>query len=467
MSTGPASAPVTGSSLPGIAEALVVGLGASGRAAAAVLRAAGVEVRIVDDRVDHPDAEDARRAGHRVVLGRAPEDLVDEVDLVVPSPGVPEWAPVLLQAGTAGVPIWSEPELGWRLHPHRLLAVTGTNGKTSTTELLAAMVAAGGRDAVACGNIGLPFSTAAAASDASAVLVAELSSFQLRFAGTLRPEVGILLNLAADHLDWHGGFDGYAAAKARLWEAQGSEDWAVSNASDPVTMQLRDRTARGRHATFSGEGAVAGTGVGVRDGGLHARTPAYEGALLAIEQLPLDAPHHVANVAAAACAALLADIPVDAVIDAAVRFRPGRHRLELVTEIDGVRWVDDSKATNVHAAAAALRSGSSVVWLAGGLAKGVDLAALGPALTTVHDAVLFGTARDELAAVCRAAGVRAQVVETIEDAVQVAAKLATPGDTVLLAPACASFDQFRDYAERGERFAAAVLATVGDGGGNV
>jgi UDP-N-acetylmuramoylalanine--D-glutamate ligase len=211
---------------------------------------------------------------------------------------------------------------------------------------------------------------------------------------------------------------------------------------------------------------VAGTGVGVEDGRLHARTPAHEGPLLAIDELPLEAPHHVANVAAAACAALLAGIPVDAVVDAARRFRPGRHRLELVTEADGVRWVDDSKATNVHAAAAALRSGTSVVWLAGGLAKGVDLAALRPALTSVHDAVLFGTARDELAAVCHDAGVRAHVVDTIEDAVQVAAKVAAPGDTVLLAPACASFDQFRDYAERGERFAAAVLATVGDGGGN-
>jgi UDP-N-acetylmuramoylalanine--D-glutamate ligase len=466
MSAGHAPTTTSGPSLPGVSKALVIGLGASGQAAAAVLDAAGVEVCIVDDRGDHPDAEAARRTGHQVVLGRPPEDLVDEVDLVVPSPGVPEWAPVLARAIDAGVPIWSEPELGWRLHPRRLLAVTGTNGKTSTTELLAAMVAAGGRDAVACGNIGLPFSTAAAASDTSAVLVAELSSFQLRFAGTLRPEVGVLLNLAADHLDWHGGFDDYAAAKARLWEAQGTGDWAVSNASDPVTMRLRDRTAPGARAAFSGEAPVTGTGVGVHDGRLHARTPAYEGPLLPIDELPLDAPHHVANAAAAACAALLAGIPVEAVNDAARRFRPGRHRLELVTEVDGVRWVDDSKATNVHAAAAALRSASSVVWLAGGLAKGVDLAALGPSLTSVHDAVLFGTARDELAAVCRDAGVRAQVVATIEDAVQAAAELAAPGDTVLLAPACASFDQFRDYAERGERFAAAVLATVGDEGGN-
>jgi UDP-N-acetylmuramoylalanine--D-glutamate ligase len=463
MSTGPAAV-TSSTALADLARALVIGLGASGRAAAALLAAAGVRVTVVDDRPDHPAAEEARQAGQEVVLDRPAVDLLDDIDLVVPSPGVPERAPVLARAAAAGLPIWSEPELGWRLHPRRLLAVTGTNGKTSTTELLAATLVAGHLDAVACGNIGRPFSTAAAAAGPDSVLVAELSSFQLRFAGTLRPEVGVLLNLADDHLDWHGDAEGYAAAKARLWEAQRPGDWAVANAADPVTMALRDRTAPAAHAAFSGEGAVDGVGVGIHGGTLQARTPGFEGPLLDVADLPLDAPHHVASVAAAACAALLAGVAPTTVADVARTFRPGRHRLELVAEEGGVRWVNDSKATNVHAAAAALRSAPSLVWLAGGLAKGVDLAALAPALGAVHDAVLFGTASDELAGVCRAAGVRAHVVDSIEEAVELASRVAAPGDTVLLAPACASFDQFRDYAERGERFAAAVRSTVGDRG---
>jgi UDP-N-acetylmuramoylalanine--D-glutamate ligase len=444
----------------GARRVLVVGLGRSGRAAVEVLRASDVEVVVTDDRRDHPDAEQVAALGATVVLDRPAAHLLDDVDLVVPSPGVPERAAVLVEAAQRGLPVWSEPELGWRLHPRRLLAVTGTNGKTTTTELLAAMARAGGVDAVPCGNIGTPFSTAAAGSDPSALLVAELSSFQLRFAERLRPEVGLLLNLAPDHLDWHGDLGRYGAAKARLWQAQRPGDWAVANLDDPVTVELRDRLAPAARAGFTLVGPPTEVGVGVQAGSLVARTPTFEGVVLELATLPTTAPHHVANVAAAATAALLAGLGAHAVADAAAAYRPGRHRLELVAEVGGVRWVDDSKATNVHAAAAALRSAPSIVWLAGGLAKGVELARLTSALGGVREAVLFGTSADELAAVCAAAGVPARTVDRIEDAVEVAAGVARAGDTVLLAPACASFDQFRDYAERGERFAAAVRAAV-------
>jgi UDP-N-acetylmuramoylalanine--D-glutamate ligase len=448
---------------PPVRRALVVGVGASGRAAADVLAAAGVDVTVVDDRADHPGAARLVAAGHRVVLDRPAAALVDEVEVVVPSPGVPEGAAVLRQAQRAGVPVWSEPELGWRLHPRRLLAVTGTNGKTTTTELLAAMVEAGGMDAVPCGNIGRPFSEAAATAADDAVLVAELSSFQLRFAGTLRPEVGVLLNLADDHLDWHPDADAYAHAKARLWEAQRDGDWAVANAADARTVALRDRTAPAGRASFDGGRPPAGVGVGVRDGRLVAQLPDLDEAIVAVDELPSTAPHHVANVTAASCVALLAGAPVDAVADAARRTRPGRHRLELVLERDGVRWVDDSKATNVHAATAALASARSIVWLAGGLAKGADLSGLAGELGAVRSAVLFGTAAEDLARVCRGVGTPARVVDDLDEAVEVAATVARSGDTVLLAPACASFDQFRDYADRGERFAAAVHRTVARG----
>jgi UDP-N-acetylmuramoylalanine--D-glutamate ligase len=464
MSDLPFTSQATGTALAGISRALVIGLGASGRAAAAVLAEAGVDVTVVDDRVDHPQAEEARAAGFDVVLDRPATDLLAEADLVVPSPGVPERAPVLERAAAAGLPIWSEPELGWRLHPRRLLAITGTNGKTSTTELLAELLTAGGVDGVACGNIGAAFSTAAAAADPASVLVAELSSFQLRFAGSLRPEVGVLLNLAATTSTGTATSRPTRPPRPGCGRPSAPTDWAVANAADPATTELRDAAAPGGRADFSGEAHIEGVGVGVVDGVIHARTPGFEGPLLPVAELPIRAPHHVANVAAAACAALLVGIDPGAVVEVTRRFQPGRHRLELVAEVDGIRWVDDSKATNVHAAAAALRSAPSLVWLAGGLAKGVDLAALAPHLASVHAAVLFGTAADELAEVCGSVGVR-HGSWTPSRRRSRPPRDSRPGDTVLLAPACASFDQFRDYAERGDRFAAAVRATVARGRG--
>jgi UDP-N-acetylmuramoylalanine--D-glutamate ligase len=446
--------------LAGVRRALVVGLGASGRAAIAVLQAAGVEVVVVEERADHPAA--AALTGVTVHLGRPALEVLDAtIDLVVPSPGVPEGAPVLRAAAARAVPVWSEPELGLRLHPHPLVAVTGTNGKTSTTELLGAMLAADGRDVRACGNIGTPVCEAAASAGPDTVLVAELSSFQLRFAGRLRPQVGVLLNLAPDHLDWHPDLAAYGAAKARLWEAQQPGDWAVANADDPLTLMLRDRHAPAGRAAFSGTGPVP-VGVGVEDDTFVAWLPHGVTPLLAVADLPAPrAPHLVANVAAAATAALLAGAAPEAVVRAARGFRPGRHRLEVVaTDPRGVRYLDDSKATNVHAATAALRSVGSAVWIAGGLAKGVDLAPLADELGAVHDAVLIGTAADELALVCDRAGVAAHHAPSIEAAVALAARLARPGDDVLLAPACASFDQFAGYAERGERFAAAARAAA-------
>jgi UDP-N-acetylmuramoylalanine--D-glutamate ligase len=443
-----------------VRRALVVGLGASGRAAARVLADAGVEVVVVEERSDHPAAAGITGAQVTVLLGRPAVEALDAAtDLVVPSPGVPEGAPVLRAAAARGVPVWSEPELGLRLHPRPLVAVTGTNGKTSTTELLAAMLAADGRDVRACGNIGTPVCEAAADAPPETVLVAELSSFQLRFAGHLRPRVGVLLNLAPDHLDWHPDLAAYGAAKARLWEAQQPGDWAVANADDPATIMLRDRYAPAGRAAFSGSRPVP-VGVGVEGGVLVARTSGGTTALLAVADLPApQAPHLIANVAAAATAALLAGASPAAVVTAARAFRPGRHRLEAVaTDRRAVRYLDDSKATNVHAATAALRSVGSAVWIAGGLAKGVDLAPLADELAAVHDAVLIGTAADELAVVCDRAGVPAHHAPSIEAAVALAATLARPGDDVLLAPACASFDQFASYAERGERFAAAARA---------
>ncbi len=356
--------------------------------------------------------------------------------------------------------MWSEPELGFRLAPRRLVAITGTNGKTSVTELTAAVLAAGGLDAVACGNIGTPFTEAALAAGPDAVLVAELSSFQLRFCHQLRPEVGVLLNLAPDHLDWHGGFEAYGAAKARLWQAQEPGDWAVHNDEDDVTRVLADLHAPAGRAAFAG-GSLPAVGVGVEDGTVRSTLPGHEGDVVALADLTLTAPHHLANLAAAATVGLLLDVAPSDVAAAAVAFRPGRHRVERVAEVDGVTYVDDSKATNAHAAAAALASFDAIVWIAGGIAKGVDLSVLGDHLGGVRAAVVIGEAADDLARVCQARGVPVRRATSMEAAVLAARDLARPGDTVLLAPACSSFDMFRDYADRGDRFAAAARS-LGD-----
>ena len=451
----------------GVRKALVIGAGASGRAAARLLVGAGAAVVLVEERATAagPTLQLATETGAEVVVGRpAAEVFASSFDLVVPSPGVPEGAPVLAAALAAGTPVWSEPELALRRHPRRLLAVTGTNGKTSTTELLTAMCLAGGHDAHACGNIGLPVSDAAASSAPSATLVAELSSFQLRFTSALAPEVGVLLNVAPDHLDWHTDLASYHAAKARIFAAQTSEQWAVAGEDDPVARRLRDRTGRGRRAGFSALGPVE-VGVG-RVGGagrevLVATIGGTTEELLAVAALgPPGGPvprHRIANVAAAATAALLAGVEVSAAAGAAPTTLPGRHRFEVVaTDGRGVRYIDDSKATNVHAAMAALASAGPGVWIGGGLAKGVDLRPLAGALTEVHDAVVIGAAAEELAAVCASAGVRCHQAADLVTAVELAARLATPGETVLLAPSCASFDQFDSYAHRGEVFTSAA-----------
>lgn len=456
--------PATSPELP--RRALVVGLGVSGRAAAAALLEAGVEVTAVDEGTPAAAAEELRARGGTAWLEARPEDHLGEVGLVVLSPGVPESAPVVTAAAERGLPVWSEPELAWCLaRPERLLGVTGTNGKTSVTELVTAMLTEGGIAAMACGNIGTPLVAVAAGAAPGTVLVAELSSFQLRFCHRLRPAVGALLNVAPDHLDWHGDAERYARAKARLWQAQRADDWAVTNAADDTARRLAEAHAPGRVAAFSGRGPVEPPGVGIVDDGLVAELPGLSGRILETAALSAVAPHHLANVAAAAVVALLAGAEPAAVAAAAATFSPGRHRLERVARHGGVTWVDDSKATNPHAAAAALAAFDRVVWIAGGVAKGVGLGPLGEHLGGVRHAVLLGEAAPALAEVCADTGVPATRVGSMDEAVQVAAGIARPGDTVLLAPACASFDLFDDYHDRGRRFAAAVRALEEDARG--
>jgi UDP-N-acetylmuramoylalanine--D-glutamate ligase len=447
-------------------RALVLGLGLSGAAAAGCLLRSGVPaVRVVerrDDAVTRTRADTLRAAGADVLLGETDpaSALEPRPEVVVTSPGVPASHPLLTRALDEGIPVWSEPELAWRLGGGRtrLVAVTGTNGKTSTTELLAACL-----DAPAAGNIGTPLVELLAGAEAPARAVVELSSFQLHFTTTLRPDVAVLLNIAPDHLDWHGSLEAYVRDKARIWAAQDAAGWTVVNADDDGARRaLADHPPRSRVLTFTLHPPVEGQ-VGVDGGQIVAWLPGRDPApILPVTALSASGPHNLANALAAVGAALVAGAGPGDVATAVAAYRPGPHRLEVVAERGGVRWVDDSKATNPHAAAAALASFPSVVWIAGGLAKGLSFEPLADAVSAhVRAALTIGEAGPRIAELARSLGIPTEEPGDLATAVRRAAELAGPADVVLLAPACASMDQFTDYAARGRAFRDAVAALPG------
>ena len=408
----------------------VCGLGVSGTAAAEVLLRLGADVTVVDGK-EHPARADALQAlGARVVIDVDPD--VD-ADLVVTSPGWRPDQPYLARMGARRVPVWGEVELAWRLRPagQQWLAVTGTNGKTTTTEMLGAILATGERSSATAGNIGTPLVQVVTAHDPPELLAVELSSFQLHWTSTLDVAAGAILNLAPDHLDWHGSMAAYAAAKRRIW---GDGTTAVYNGDDP---------------------AVAGLAADLPDAVPFSLDHPYDGPLAA------RGPHNLANATAAAALARLAGIGEDGIAAALGAFRTGGHRLVTVATVDGVAYVDDSKATNPHAAQRAIESFDSVVWIAGGLNKGLEFDELVVSTRRkLRAAVLIGTCAGEVrdALARHAPEVPVEDAGDLHTAVETAARLARRGDTVLLAPAAASMDQFTDYADRGDRFAAEVRA---------
>lgn len=473
--------------LPGPGSVVTVaGAGVAGSAAARALLARGAVVTVVDDRAPAPDpgARGLARAGATMRLGPGSSGtLPPGTGLVVTSPGWRPDAPLLLAAAAAGIPVWGEIELAWRLGAERpggrlpWLAVTGTNGKTTTVGMLAAVLEAAGLRVASVGNVGRPAVEAIGDPDLD-VLAVELSSFQLHGVSTVAAQAAAVLNLAQDHLDWHGGMDAYAAAKARVYDRVTRA--AVTNDADPATAAL---LARARPATSA---VVVSTTLRspapgqlglVEDLLVDRAFPDVTGEATALASLDdlahlgvggVPAGHTVADALGAAALARAHGVPAVAVAAGLRAFRPAGHRIAEVATVRGVRWVDDSKATNPHAAAASLAAFGSVVWIAGGLAKGASFDALVRAVgSRLRAAVLLGTDRGLIAdALARHAP---QVPVTLLDgtetgavsdpmtaAVPAADALARPGDVVLLAPACASMDSFRDYVDRGEKFAAAV-----------
>jgi UDP-N-acetylmuramoylalanine--D-glutamate ligase len=460
----------------------VAGVAVSGCAAARALAGLGAQVLAVDARDGAGELERARalaEAGVRTRLGASTE-LPDPCDLVVVSPGWRPDHPMLVAAAARGVPVWGEVELAWRLRPHGArgsqcwLGVTGTNGKTTTVEMLASILAAAGINSVAAGNVGLPMVDAVLHDPPYDVLAVEVSSFQLHWMHTVEFEAAAILNIAEDHLDWHGSFAAYLADKEKVWNG---DPCAVYNGDDAVLVDLSGghqdthcfTLGRPDDGCFGVRGDVLVDRVsGPRPEDRVSGSGGVE--LCRVDDLASPAPHNVANaLAAAALARALScsgrfEISPEHVAAGLRAYRPGAHRITPVGTVDGVTFVDDSKATNPHAATASLQAFDHVVWVAGGLAKGARFDDVVRANAgRLRGAVLMGRDR-ALVAEALARHAPDVPVEEVADTdtgamdvvVRAAAGLARPGDTVLLAPACASMDMFTDYAARGDAFAAAV-----------
>ncbi len=461
-------------------RAVVAGFGVSGFAAADNLLFLGADVTALDERSTDERAEQARlleSLGAKVRLGPgSTATLPEDVDLLVTSPGWKPDAPLLAQARERGVPVWGEVELAWRLRATSdappWIGVTGTNGKTTTVQMVHAIMTAAGLRSALVGNVGRPVVEAVMDPEPYDVLVVELSSFQLHWTETVACESAAVLNLAEDHLDWYPGADGmaaYAADKGRIYT--GVERVCVYNSADPATRRLVEEAdvvegarAVGFTLAMPGVGEMGVVEDILVDRAFIPERHSSAAELCTLEDLPSPAPHVVANALAAAALSLAHGVPHVAVRDGLRSFRPDGHRIELVAETDDVRWVDDSKATNPHAAQSSLLAYGQVVWIAGGLAKGAhfdDLVAA--AADRLRAVVLMGRDRHVIAEALSRHAPQVPVVEIadredepMERAVAAAAGFAQPGDTVLLAPGCASMDMFTDYAARGDAFAAAV-----------
>jgi UDP-N-acetylmuramoylalanine--D-glutamate ligase len=403
---------------------LVVGLARSGVAAARMLEAHGRVIGTDSGRPDVPPGLESH-------LGVDGVELLDRVACVVKSPGVPNEAPVIVAARERGLPVAGELELAWRQLPQRFVAVTGTNGKTTTAELLGAIWREAGLPAAVAGNVGTPLASLVGTLQPDATVVCEVSSFQAEDSVEFAPDTGLLLNLSEDHLDRHGSFEAYRAAKLRMFARQRPEQVAVA----PPGLRL---PGEARRIVF----------------GDPAQLPLPAG------EIRLRGPHNLENAMGASAAALASGVPAEAVAGALRSFAGVPHRLEEVAEVGGVLYVNDSKATNVSAAARGIESFEGGVHaILGGSLKGGGFEGLrGPVAARCRACYLIGAAAERLAADLEATAVPLLRCGDLETAVREASAAAGPGEVVLLSPACASYDQFRDYEERGDRFRSLVPA---------
>ena len=436
---------------------LVVGLARTGLVVSMFAAGYGATVTATDEKPETELADAAaklRAAGVKLELGgHAPATFLEQ-DLIVLSPGVPAKLPALELARARGIPVWSEIELAWRLLRGKLVAITGSNGKTTTTALVAHILRTAGIPVLVGGNIGVPLLSLVESSADTSVTVAEISSFQLEAIEAFRPEIGVVLNLTPDHLDRHASFEEYAAAKMRLFANQLDRDAALLNADDPeITKRMPSRS----HVYWFSRQKRVAEGAFVRDGQIFFRAEGAEVPLARRDQISLRGEHNVENVLAACAAAYLAGAAPAAIATGVQTFRGVEHRLEFVAEIGGVTFYNDSKATNVDAALKAIEAfPGPVLVILGGKDKGSPYTPLRePLQGRARLAILIGAAAEKIASEL-AGALPIEHAGTLDRAVRLAFERAQPGDTVLLAPACSSFDQFENYEQRGRAFKDAV-----------
>jgi len=487
---------VTYAGLEQIDRLLIVGMARSGVAAARAARRMLPDTEVVlTDREAEPreagETKSLEAAGVRVELGHEDNSLLDGCNLVVKSPGVPQENALLLEAGLRGIPVWGEVEFAWRFLPNMIVGVTGTNGKTTTTELLGHMMAASGRPCRVAGNVGLALSSLAGEVGEDEMLVVELSSFQLEDSIDFHPDVAILLNLAEDHLDRHSDLEQYFEAKMKIFANQSAEDVSIINLDDPNCR--RHVPGNASHVWFSrragderpGAGETAEPLVFFRDGtiranlhglaiasaGLRSRLPQAWGRngseggevsggtgsvpVLDWAEAGIKGEHNLDNCLAATAACICLGLSTEEVASGIAGFKGVPHRLQEVREVDGVTYVNDSKATNPDATLKALTAYPRGVHLIlGGRSKGCDFDSLAEAASAVNvdEIILIGEAANDIATSFDMIGTEVEMAGDLEEALRVAREHAAPGDTVLLSPACASFDQYDNYEQRGAHF---------------
>jgi UDP-N-acetylmuramoylalanine--D-glutamate ligase len=441
---------------------VVVGAARSGVAAAELLVERGARVTLSERRDEIAEARALTDRGVNLELGGHRMDTFERADLVVLSPGVPPEQPPIEAAKARGVPVIAEIELASRWLKGRVIAITGTKGKSTTTALTGKILEGAGFDVTVGGNIGAPLSAQVIRSTPSTLHVVETSSFQLEGIVNFRPWIAVLLNVSPDHLDRHPSVEAYVAAKARIFENQQERDWAVVNADDPIVLELA-RNGRARQRKFARRAEIE-SGTSIETGWIVAREKHESERLLPLSAIHLLGPHLVYDVLAAATVGVIAGAPASAMTSAVEAFRGLEHAMELVAESNGIRFVNDSKATNVDSALRSIESfDGGLVPIVGGRFKGGDLGLLREPLKRRAKAVVaIGEARSRVQEAI-AGVVPVHEAESMDEAVRTAFDLAKPAGVVLLAPACASFDMFRDYAERGEKFKQAVRRLVGSG----
>lgn len=450
-------------------SAHIVGMARSGLAAAEVLVSLGASVTMHDHKSSSEltDAlETCSSIGAVAMVGDDAYEGIENADFIVLSPGVPVTCEALVTARERGIPALPEIELAYRLSPAPIIAVTGTNGKTTTTALIGAMLKASGANVFVAGNIvagdiRLPLVRAAAQASPADVIVAEISSFQLEMISSFRPKIGVLLNISSDHLDRHPDIETYAAMKARLFEFQEADDHAVLNADSPFVMSFA-ACIRSSITLFS-RTCELDEGVFISDGKVICRTSAEENVVCDTASMKLRGRHNIENVLAACAAALAYGADPLAIRTALDEFEPLEHRLEPVAMLNGVEFLNNSMCTNVDASVCSLEAiGRPAIVIAGGKDKGSDYTELGRAFCEFAKfVVLIGADAALIEDAARAAGYAdIEKAGTLQEAVDLAWRHAEPGDTIVLSPGCASFDMFKDFEDRGRQFKSVVLALV-------